>query len=155
MDNNNLKISISYITNFKPSDFLSFKNLKIFKSKNEDKLISRNFFLLLLLLKHVNSNTLGVSTTLFVKPNFKKVITLLRAPYRYKLSRHQFVLSRYYIVLSILTNFKVINLNCNTDLIYFINLIKNFYIWFESSIVYQHQVKFKLKFNYKNNFLIN
>ena len=124
------KISISYITNFKPSDFISYNDLKIFKSKNNinNKLISRNFFLFLLLLKHVNSNINNFNTVLFVKPNFRKFITLLRAPYRYKLSRHQFTVSRYYVVLTIYSNFNKLIFNNNLSIIFFLSLIKKFYI---------------------------
>ena len=112
MDNTHIKISVSYITNFKPADFLNFKNFKILKNKNSNKIISRNFFLFLLLLKYSNINN-KLNITIFIKPFFKKFITILRAPYRHKLSRHQFILSRYYILYSI---------NINVTKIFIINL---------------------------------
>jgi hypothetical protein len=127
LNNKNIKFSISYLTNFKPSDFLVFKDFKVFKHKHKHKIISRNFFLFLILLKYINAQT-KINTTLVVKPTYKKMITLLRAPYRYKLSRHQLLLSRYYIVFSFSLNFKPIFFQNKTDIIQFIFLIKNFYV---------------------------
>ena len=137
---NNMKISISYITNFKPSDFLFFSDFKLFKKTINNKIVSRNFFLFLLLLKYSDKN-FSVNTSIFVKPNYNKFITLLRAPYRNKLSRHQFKVSRYFVLLTIKSDFEKLYFLSQEDLILFIKLIKNFYIWFESNIVYQHQVK--------------
>lgn len=127
-NNEELKISISYTTNFKPADFLHFNNLKIFKKKNNNKIISRNFFLFLILLKYTKNNIYNTHTSIFVKPNYKKFITLLRAPYRYKLSRHQFVLSRYYVLLTILNKIEKIHFNSINDLIFLIKFFKKFYI---------------------------
>lgn len=153
---NKIKISISYTTNFKPSDFLYYNNFKLFKKPNNSKIISRNFFLFLILLKHVNNNSYfkQANTSILVKPNYKKFITLLRAPYRYKLSRHQFMVSRYYVLLSISINTNNLDFLSTNNLIIFINFIKKFYIWFESNVVSQHQVKIIFNFNIKNLFLI-
>lgn len=142
---NKIKFSISYTTNFKPSDFLHFNNFRFLKSKNRNKIVAKNFFLFLILLKYnkLNSNN---TTSIFVKPNYKKFITLLRAPYRYKLARHQFIFSRYYVLLTIKSNVNTLHIVNVNDLITFIKLLKTFYIWFESNIVYQHQVK--LYFNF-------
>lgn len=153
--NKNFKISLSYTTNFKPSDFLYFNDFKMFKHNNE-KIVSRNFFLFLILLKYSNKNSIyNFKSSIFVKPNFKKFITLLRAPYRYKLSRHQFMFSRYYVLFSIKVDFENLYFNSLNDLIVFIKLSKNFYFWFESNIVSQHQSKLFIKFFFNNLFLIN
>ena len=125
-NNSKFNISISYITNFKPADFLFFNDVKIFK-KNKTKIISRNFFLFLLLLKYSN-NSQAINISIFVKPSYNKFITLLRAPYRYKLSRHQFLVSRYSILMNISTNIDKIYFNDIEDLIFFIKLIKKFYV---------------------------
>ena len=124
--NSKFNISISYITNFKPADFLFFNDIKIFK-KNKTKIISRNFFLFLLLLKYSNTSQ-TINTSIFVKPSYNKFITLLRAPYRYKLSRHQFLVSRYFVLMNISTNINDVHFNNTEDLIFFIKLIKKFYI---------------------------
>lgn len=154
MNNKNLKISISYTTNFKPANFLNFKNYKLFKNKNNSKIISRNFFLFLLLLKHSN-NSDYFNTTIFIKPFYKKVLTVLRAPYRHKLSRHQFILSRYSVLYSINFNLQKIWFNNTSEVLYFLKNIKNFYIWFESNIVQQHQSKIFLSFFLKNFYYLN
>ena len=157
ISNKNFNISITYTTNFKPADFLFFSDFKLFKNKKKlnNKIISRNFFLFLILLKHTNKNTeYKFNTSVFVKPNFKKFITLLRAPYKNKLARHQFMLSRYFVLFSVSLNFEDIFFNNITDLVFFINLSKNFYFWFESNIVSQHQVKLFFNCYFNNIFLI-
>lgn len=128
MDNNTIKVSMSYITNFKPSNFLDFKNMKIFKNKNKNKLISRNFFLFLLLLKYTSFNSNFLTVSIFIKPFYKKFITILRAPYRHKLSRHQFILSRYYLVYSIKIKTTTPNFTQNLEIIHFLKKIKRFYV---------------------------
>lgn len=125
--NNNVKISISYITNFQPSLFKNFNSTQLFSSKNKLKIISKNFFLFLLLLKYNNSKN-KFNIKLFIKPNYKKFITLLRAPYRYKLARHQFLVNRFYIIMSLKINFNKIVIYKHTDVIYLINLFKTFYV---------------------------
>lgn len=154
MNNKNLKISISYTTNFKPANFLNFKNYKLFKNKNNLKIISRNFFLFLLLLKYSNKSDKSgfYNITIFIKPFYKKFLTVLRAPYRHKLSRHQFILSRYSILYSINFNSDKICFNNISEILYFLKNMKRFYIWFESSIVQQHQSKIFLNFFFLNFF---
>lgn len=127
MNNKSIKISISYTTNFKPSHFLNFNNLSLFKSKNNSKIISRNFFLFLLLIKYSNNNYY-LNTSVFVKPFFKKLITVLRAPYRHKLSRHQFILSRYSILYSISIDSTKFFFKNIPELLYFIKNLKKFYV---------------------------
>lgn len=127
MNNKNIRISISYTTNFKPSYFNNFKNLKLFKNKNNSKIIARNFFLFLLLLKYSNKHNI-LSTTIFVKPFYKKVLTILRAPYRHKLSRHQFILSRYSILYNINFKTKFLNFNYISEIIFFIKNLQTFYV---------------------------
>lgn len=127
MNNKNLKISISYLTNFKPSNFLTFKNYKLFKNKNNSKIISRNFFLFILLLKYSNKTNF-FNTTIFVKPFYKKILTILRAPYRHKLSRHQFILSRYSVVYTISFNLEKIFFKNVSEVLFFIKNIKKYYI---------------------------
>lgn len=149
--NNTIKMSISYITNFQPLLLNNFSNINLFTNRNKTKLISKNFILFLLLLK---SHKKGLDIKFFIKPKYKKFITLLRAPYRYKLSRHQFLIKRYYITMSLKIKSKKINLTHYKDVLFLIQFFKKFYVWFESNIVFQHQVKLFFKFNFKNNFLI-
>lgn len=153
MNNKNFKISISYNTNFKPSNFLNFKNYKLFNNKNSSKIISRNFFLFLLLLRYSNKTNL-FNTTIFVKPFYKKILTVLRAPYRHKLSRHQFILSRYSVLYTINFNLSKIIFKNISDVLFFVKNIKKFYTWFESNIVQQHQSKIFINFFFKNFFII-
>jgi hypothetical protein len=147
---------MSYITNFNPSVASDIKNLQYFnKSKSKNKLISKNFFLFLLLLKYCNNNNKKyfINNSLFIKPFFKKLYVILRAPYRHKLSRHQIIINRYYVVYSMFFYTDDINIKSNEDIIYILNKFKKFYVWFESNIVYQHQVKVFFDFNFVDNFL--
>ena len=118
---------MSYITNFKPANFINFKNFQIFKTKKTKKIISRNFFLFLLLLKYSNKNSV-LNVSIFVKPFFKKFITVLRAPYRHKLSRHQFILSRYSVLYNISLDTDVIFIKNVFELTFLLKKMKLFYI---------------------------
>ena len=77
----------------------NFNKLTFFK-KNKKQIYCKNFFLFLLLLKY-KKNSIFSKSTIFIKPYKKKIYTILRSPYRHKLTRHQLVLNRYEIVSSI------------------------------------------------------
>lgn len=128
MNTNELNISISYISNFKP--LFLFKHLKQFNlfSIEKKRIHCKNFFFFIFLLKYYNFNFFKKSS-IFIKPIKKKKYTLLRAPYRHKLSRHQFEFSRFYII----CNFKLYFLNNfiinNLQQIYkFLVFLKNYFI---------------------------
>jgi len=154
LNNKKIKISMSYITNFKPSNFSNFKDFQLFKKKKSSKIISRNFFLFLLLLKHSNSNSDILNISIFVKPFFKKFITVLRAPYRHKLSRHQFILSRYSVLCTLNIDIKNVYIKNVFEITYLLKKLKKFYVWFESNIVYQHQSKIIFNVFFEKNFNI-
>jgi len=128
LNNKKIKISISYITNFKPANFQNFQNFQILKNRNSKKIISRNFFLFLLLLKYSNKESSILGVSVFTKPFFKKFITVLRAPYRHKLSRHQFILSRYSVLYTINMNTQNIFIHNIFEIIYFLKKLKQFYV---------------------------
>jgi hypothetical protein len=94
---NKIIFSISYITNFKPQAINEFTNIRLFKFKNKNRILCRNFFLFLLLLKYLKKKN-NFNNTVFIKPFKKKLYTILRAPYRHKLARHQFSLDRFKII---------------------------------------------------------
>lgn len=62
---------------------------------------------------------------IFLKPTSSNLETLLRAPYRHKISRHQITFSRYFFLITfkIPLNFTVNVVNFN-QLIFFINELK-------------------------------
>lgn len=91
--------------------------------------------------------------SVFIKPFKKKTFSILKAPHRFKRSRHLLKFSRYYIYLTInlyknnkkLTTFEIIKfLN---DLIILLKKI-------DSSVCYQKSLKISLNFSYKNIFHI-
>jgi len=127
LNNKKIKISLSYITNFKPSNFSNFSNFQLFNNNSKNKIISRNFFLFLLLLKYTKKKS-TINVSVFVKPFFKKFITVLRAPYRHKLSRHQFILSRYYVLFSMNLNIKNIFIKNIFEIIHLLKKLKTFYV---------------------------
>ena len=149
---------MSYITNFRPEVFLKKvrRTQIIFKGLQRDNhVICRNFFLFFLFLKYCYKKSYFKKMSVFIKPRHSNLFTLLRAPYRYKLGRHQLTTSRYTVLCSFtLSKHIVVNLNKTNQLIVFLKICKNFYPWFESNICYQHIVFIHLVINYKNNFLI-
>lgn len=150
-----VNFSINYTTNFKPNIFSKFKFLKLFSNKKNNKLLNKNFFLFLLLIKYFHKNKFFKSNSLFIKPLKKKSLVLLRAPYRHKLARHEFTLLRYNIVYTFSINTNLIYIYKLEHLLKIFSSLKNFYKFFETNIVYQHKIKFYFYFNYKANFIMN
>jgi hypothetical protein len=130
-----------------------FNSLNLFKS-NKNQIFCRNLFLFLILIKYKNKNLLDKSTV-FIKPYKKKIYTILRAPYRHKLSRHQLVLNRYNIISSIKMKTNNIFFAKNfKNVLEIFNFFKTFNMWFESNIIYNHRIKFSYTFYYDYNFIL-
>jgi hypothetical protein len=148
---NYLYFSTHLTTNFKPSSIKSFNNLTFFK-KNKNQIYCRNLFMFLILLKYKNKNFFHKSTV-FIKPYKKKIYTILRAPYRHKLSRHQITLNRYNIISSIkIKTEKIFNLKKFEEIKKVFYFFKKFNFWFESNIIYNHRIKISYNFYYNPNF---
>ena len=153
---NKITFNVNYITNFKPDFTNVSNNSDLFKFYNKDRIISRNFFLFMSSMKFFNQKSIFNKSNIFVKKFKKNVQTILRSPYRHKLTRHQLIINRYSVIQKfeyILKN--DININKISDLSYLIKTVKKLYIWFESNIVHHHKVMFFFNFNFKNNFLLN
>ncbi len=138
-------MSISYITNFKIQSAL--KNNFVFSFKNDKNIIvCKNFLIFLYLLNHQFGNNKNIK--FFFKPKKFKLETLLRAPYRHKISRHQLTFSRYFFDVKFFFNINTsVNIN-NNQLIFLIKELKNYFIFFETNICFVH--KYKISFFFKN-----
>jgi len=124
----NINISISYLTNFKPNLINSY-GVKLFKHQHNNKIICRNFLLFILLLKYFKKYFFSFKVSIFIKPFFQNIHTILRPPYRHKLSRHQLSLIRYYIIIAFKFKFiKHVLIFEYKQLIKIIFFFKNFYI---------------------------
>lgn len=146
-------VSLNYITNYNP---LFFKNYKKFNFLNKNKIFCRNFFLFLFLLKYINNVYNFNNIKLFIKPFKKKLNTILRAPYRYKLTRHQISLFRYNINIKIYFPFNLIFFKKLFFLKIFIKKFNFLFIFLENNLIFNHKIKLFFNFKvYKNfNFLI-
>jgi hypothetical protein len=145
---------MNFITNFRPISTNINSNF-FFKVKTKNRIMCRNFILFLLLINFLKNSFFFLDFSFFVKPFFKKSSVILRAPYKNKLSRHQLAYSRYNLMLKF--NFKLnhfLKLTKLNDLIFLINKIKSFFLWFESNICYQHKIKLNFNLNYVDNFLL-
>lgn len=106
---NKIYINSNMISNFKPAILNKFSKYNYFiKNQVFDKnqIYCKNFFIFLLLIKYKSS--FFQKSNIFIKKFKKKVYTVLRPPYRHKLSRHQFSINRYEINSSIEINLKKI-----------------------------------------------
>lgn len=140
----NLNISINYITNFKPSNQISENFTFSYKNK-KNIILCKNFLIFMYLINHLQKKKNNIK--IFLKPTSFSLETLLRAPYRHKISRHQITFSRYYFVISIKVpfnrNINIANLN---QLFFFIKELKNYFIFFETNICYTHSCKIRFNF---------
>jgi hypothetical protein len=154
---NKIKFSLNFITNFKPNkiNFNNNNNL-IFNNKNKDKICNNNFFLFMNSMKFFQQQNNFKKSSIFIKKYKRKVLTILRAPYRHKLSRHQLVLERFFIVQQLEYKLKSdIYIHKNTELLKLLKTFKKLYSYFETNLVYQHKMNLFINFFYKNNFILN
>jgi hypothetical protein len=146
---NKLYININYISNFNPNFFKNFNN---FKNKNKKKIICRNFFLFLFLLNFLKNFLACNSLKIFVKPKKKNFINVLKAPYKNKLSKHQIGFSRYFLIFKLVVMVNVYIFNNFSQFFLFLNKFIYFLKFFETNLVYNYKLIFKLKFKLNNYF---
>lgn len=147
-----LKISLHYITNFKPQNINLNTNIFLFQNirNKQNQIICRNLFLFFLFLKSINKQQQS-SVSIFIKPKKNPHFTVLRAPYRYKLARYQYGVNRYYIVATFfLTLYKDFICNNINQIFYFLNICRKFYPWFETNICFQHRCVLFITFNFSH-----
>jgi hypothetical protein len=142
-----------YQTLFKPSfnipdgnNFFLFSNIR-----SNSEIVSKNFLTLIYYLKY-NENSKTPCSILIRKKN-KKNMTILRAPYRYKIARYQLYVANYKVVVTMSFQLNTLSF-CNVvGLIFFIKTVSQNIGWFDSNII--TQVKSQVSFGayYKNNFL--
>ncbi len=133
---------MTLITNFKPTTNIT----RNFNLNNKNKINPRNFLLFLrVLTKFFNDKSVCV----FVKPRRTSNLTILRSPYRHKLTRHQLTFNRFSIDVNLRFPIKseCLNLN-NNSLINTINEFKKFLNSFETNVCNQH--KYTISFKFKN-----
>lgn len=154
---NKIKFSLNFITNFKPNktNFKNNNNLIFYKNKN-NKIVNNNFFLFMQSMNFFQQQNNFKKSSIFVKKHKKKILTILRAPYRHKLSRHQLILERFFIIQQLEFNLKsnIIIYNSN-ELFELIKTFRKLYSYFETNLVYQHKMNFFINFFYKNNFILD
>ena len=99
-------------------------------------------------LNFLNKNKIHI----FFKPNSRKKFDILKAPYRFKMSKNQLYFSRFDVLISFLF-FSKISIH-NNNLLYLYTNLLNFFHNFEVNICIQNCIKIFFKFNYANNFLV-
>ena len=137
-----MKIKLHYISNF---NFNNTKNNNVNK-----KIFCKNFIVFLMFLNFINNTNLSI----LFKPKFRKRFDILKAPYRFKMSKNQLYFSRFGITVSFYfySSIKVID---HKNLIYFYKTMIKFFKNFEVNLCLQNSIKIFLSFKYTNNFLLN
>lgn len=142
-----LIIELNYITNINPK----FSNKKIMLSSFE--LIIFFFTLNFLFLKNYKNSFYLKKLIFFFKPKKNKIITYLRAPYRYKLAKNQIKFNRFFINVKFIFNFKLLNCT-NFNTIFFLKKkIKSYLINSSSNLSNLTFFKFNFYLNFINYFL--
>ena len=145
---NSIYMYLSFLTNFKPSNFIYLNNLNFFKIRKDSRIVLRNFFLFLFLLKYLNNkNQIKTNQSIWIKPAKKKIITLLKAPYKNKLARNQLLFKRFFFVYKIKFNLQQkLEFKTLSNFIEFTKSLKNFNFFLESNLVYQYRTKISFNF---------
>jgi hypothetical protein len=90
---------------------------------------------------------------IFIKPLKNSLQTILRAPYRHKLTKHQLTFSRYNVLVSISILIKNSNnFNQISNVVYSVNNIKKYYTNIETNICNLNKIKIFFTFKLKNFF---
>lgn len=146
---NKISFSIHYVTNFKPSR--NFNDSYSFFNNKNNIVLCKHFIVFFYLIKFIlKKNT---SVKIFFKPTRNKIETILRPPYRHKISRHQITLSRYFLTVSFFTKLnKHIVVSNTTQIITLTNEITKHFSFFETNICYTHSVRVRISFLYNNFF---
>lgn len=113
---NNFIVNINYISNFNPTFYKSFNNIK---NKNKKKIYCRNLFLFLFLLKYLDSFINCKNITIFIKPRKKQFFNILKAPYKNKLAKNQIGFFRYFIIFKFIFNLSLYNFNNYNNFFFF------------------------------------
>lgn len=93
------KISLYFVSNYKAS----------YASKgSKNKLFFKTFLIYILFLDYYLNKVLKFSVRLTFSKNRKNIININRAPYRYKLSRHQLTNNRYFYAVNIILSREVV-----------------------------------------------
>ena len=138
------KIRIYFVCNFKP-------NIKTNEKKMKKKIFCKNFILFLMFLNYSKI----MNSSVFIKPLKKERFILLKAPHRFKLSKHTLVFIRYNIIFSL--NFKekkIFSFNKYSFLLFFIKSLKKIFFKIDSSICTQTCTFFSIKCNLIDDFKI-
>jgi len=154
----NINIILSFLTNFRPANFSRINNINFLKIRKNSKIILRNFFLFLILLKYLTNNKKKnfLNQNIWIKPTRRKLITILKAPYRHKLARNQLLLKRFFIFYKIrLVLNEKIEIKSFNKIIELVNFFKKFNFFLESSLIYQYKTKINFNFFYNDFFILN
>lgn len=146
---NNLNVKITYLSNFKPNTSVA----KNFNFNYKNKIISKNFILFIFFLKNSFKKK---NVSLFIKPYKHSNLTILRSPYRHKLTRHQLTFNRFYLDVNLtfpLKNF--LNVDSNNEIFNIVNDLNNFLHSFETNVCNQHKIQVIFNFNNNNFFNLN
>lgn len=144
----NLTITFVFNSNFKLNNLNLNTQLNF---ANKSKIYCKNFFIIIFLLKHYYNNTKNLKNTVncFILPKKIKKFTILNAPFRDKISKKHFSLTRYSFIVK-LTFSLVENLSFSEkSLIMFIEFFYKIK-WFESNICSLHKITINFNFYYLN-----
>ena len=92
-----------------------------------------------------------LNSTVFIKPFKKKALAVLKAPHRFKTSRHLIVLSRYSVISTLNVSTKRYQLPLKS-IIYFFKRLLITLRKIDSSLCYQKVIKTSFLFSYKKIF---
>ena len=135
-----IKVNLNYISNFNVNiSSNSFLKKKIF---------CKNFIVFLMFLNFLKKKKISI----FFKPVFKRSFDMLKAPYRFKMSKNQLYFSRFDILVSFLFSKNVLVTN-KQKILFFYKYIFKFFLNFEVNICLQSSIKVFFTFKYPENYL--
>lgn len=150
--NKYLTLNLFFLTNFNLISFMKLKNFK----KNKKLIILKNFLLFIFFLNFFRQNFLILKINYYIKPVFNNIYNVLRAPYRYKLSKSQISFSRNILFICMLfnNNFNYFIFTDIKQLIYFLKFLKTFFFLFEINLFFQKKINVSFSFFFEKFWII-
>jgi hypothetical protein len=150
----NFYIQLKYISNFKPN----YKRLLKKKTFNRSFVYAKSFFFFIFFCNFIKITTINCfeKVVFFVQPQYSPLFTLLRAPYRYKISRDQITFNRYFINFFFYLNESLNNINFNNflEIFIFLNVYVELFSVFETNFFFKKKIKISFVFFLKNFFIV-
>jgi len=146
-------VSLNYTSNFK----LDKSDINSASKQYQNRVLSKNMIYFLLYFNKLckTNDTYNNKVNFFFKPSKINSYTVLRAPYRYKISRNQIEIKRFNFICQnsfVLKNYKNLNVTSFSNIYEIANEVSSFFKDYSTNMCTQDKIKIRFSINFKDYF---